>query len=426
MQVDLVTLYSEHRRRMPPLAYILRPEKLDDFVGQKQIVGQDSWLRNAIKSDHLTSMVFFGPPGTGKTTLARIIANTTSFRFVQINAVLGTIKLLKIELEKANEDAKSGKRTIIFIDEIHRFNKAQQDVLLPYVERGDIILIGATTENPSFTVISPLISRSKVLVFNRFEKEELAEILNRALKKYPKLKIDSGARDILLSESNGDARILLNALEDLVSQGNSITKKTIEKSNILKVLKYDKTGEEHYNIISALHKSMRDSDPDAAVYWMMRMLEAGEDPLYVARRLIRFASEDIGIADPHALLVATAAYQACHFIGMPECDVILAQAAVHLSLSPKSNSLYKAVLSTRADIRQFGNLDVPMNIRNAPTKLMKKMGYGKDYKYAHDFERAEVNQQHLPERLKGKRYYEPTDRGLEKKAKEKLDERRPS
>jgi putative ATPase len=253
------------------------------------------------------------------------------------------------------------------------------------------------------------------LVFDRLEKEDLAQILDRALKKFPKLKIDGEAREILLSESNGDARVLLNALEDLESQGNSVTKKMIERSNILKVLKYDKTGEEHYNIISALHKSMRDSDPDAAVYWMMRMLEAGEDPLYVARRLIRFASEDIGIADPHALLVATAAYQACHFIGMPECDVILAQAAVHLSLSPKSNSLYKAVLGSRSDIRKFGNLDVPMNIRNAPTKLMGQIGYGKGYKYAHDFENAKVDQQHLPDNLKGKKYYFPSDRGLEGK-----------
>jgi len=399
---------------MPPLAYILRPEKIEDFVGQKQIASPDSWLNRAIKKDQLTSMIFFGPPGSGKTTLAQIIAKSTKSNFIVVNAVMGSTKELKEHLKEAE---KTGQKTIIFIDEIHRFNKAQQDVLLPYVERGDIVLIGATTENPSFTVISPLISRSKVLVFNRLEKEDLEEILNRALKKYTRVKIDKEAKEILISESNGDARILLNAFEDLISQTKSVTKKTIEKSNILKVLKYDKTGEEHYNIISALHKSMRDSDPDAAVYWMMRMLEAGEDPLYIARRLIRFASEDIGIADPHALLVATAAYDACHFIGMPECDVILAQATVHLSLSPKSNSLYKAVSSARSDIRQFGNLDVPMNIRNASTKLMKQMGYGKNYKYAHNFEDAKVDQQHLPDKLKGKKYYFPTDRGLEGKLK---------
>lgn len=408
---------------MPPLAYILRPEKIEDFVGQKQIAGPGSWLNRAIKKDGLTSMVFFGPPGSGKTTLAQIIAKSTKSNFIVVNAVMGTTRELKEHLKEAE---KTGQKTIIFIDEIHRFNKAQQDVLLPFVERGDIVLIGATTENPSFTVISPLISRSKVLVFNRLEKEDLEKILNRALKNYPRVKFDKEAREILISESNGDARILLNAFEDLISQTKSVTKKTIEKSNILKVLKYDKTGEEHYNIISALHKSMRDSDPDAALYWMMRMLEAGEDPLYVARRLIRFASEDIGIADPHALLVATSAYDACHFIGMPECDVILAQAAVHLSLSPKSNSLYRAVQSTRSDIRQFGNLDVPMNLRNAPTKLMKQMGYGKNYKYAHEYKDAKIDQQHLPDELKGKKYYFPTERGLEKKVSDRLDKRSPA
>lgn len=397
---------------MSPLAYILRPKKIDDFVGQKQIVGKGSYLKRAIEKDQLTSMIFFGPPGSGKTTLAQIIAGATKSHFVVVNAVLGTTRELKEHLREA-ESRKQ--KTIVFIDEIHRFNKAQQDVLLPYVERGDIVLIGATTENPSFTVISPLISRSKVLIFNRLEKEDLKEILNRALKKYSKVKIDEKAREILINESNGDARVLLNAFEDLSSQSNTINKKTIEKTNILKVLKYDKTGEEHYNIISALHKSMRDSDPDAAVYWMMRMLEAGEDPLYIARRLIRFASEDIGIADPHSLLVATAAYDACHFIGMPECDVILAQAVVHLSLAPKSNSLYKAVLGARSDIRRFGNLDVPLNIRNAPTKLMGEMGYGKGYKYAHNFKGAKVWQQHLPEKLKGKKYYLPSTRGFEGK-----------
>jgi putative ATPase len=402
-----------------PLAHEIRPKILKDFVGQEHLTSKDSWLRLAIEKDVLSSIIIFGPPGSGKTTLAHIVAQATRSRFVQINAVLGTTKELRKELEVAKEDAKTGKKTIIFIDEIHRFNKAQQDVLLPYVERGEIVLIGATTENPSFTVISPIISRSKVLVLNRLEKNHLEQILTRALRKFPRLKIDKQARDILTESSNGDARILLNSVEDLAGQMTVISKKSIEKSNILKVLKYDKTGEEHYNIISALHKSMRDSDPDGAVYWMLRMLDAGEDPLYIARRLVRFASEDIGIADPHALLVAVAAYDACHYLGLPECDVHLAQAVVHLSLSPKSNSLYKSVQSARSDIKKFGNLDVPKHLRNAPTRLMKEWGYGKGYKYAHNFENAKVGQEHLPEKLKGRKYYFPTDRGLEKRIKER-------
>lgn len=396
-----------------PLAHDIRPKLLDEFVGQQHLVGKESWLRRAIENDQLSSIILFGPPGSGKTTLAHIVARTTKARFVQINAVLGTTRELKKELEVAKEDIKKNKRTIIFIDEIHRFNKAQQDVLLPSVEQGEIVLIGATTENPSFTVISPVISRSKVLVLNRLEKEHLEKILDRALKEFPRLKIDNQAREILIEASNGDARILLNSIEDLSRQMNVISKKSIEKSNILKVLKYDKTGEEHYNIISALHKSMRDSDADGAVYWMLRMLDAGEDPLYIARRLVRFAAEDIGIADPHALLVAVAAYDACHYLGLPECDVHLAQAVIHLSLAPKSNSLYKAVGNARTDIRKFGNLDVPKHLRNAPTRLMKDWGYGKGYKYAHNFENAKVDQEHLPDKIKNHKYYFPTDRGLE-------------
>jgi putative ATPase len=270
-------------------------------------------------------------------------------------------------------------------------------------------------------VISPLISRSKVLAFNRLENKDLAKIIERLKKKFPKIKIDDEAEKILIEASNGDARLLMNAFEDLSANYSSISKKSIEKSNLLKVLKYDRNGEEHYNIISALHKSMRDSDPNASVYWMMRMIEAGEDPLYVARRLIRFAAEDIGLADPHALLVAKAAYDSCHYIGLPECDVILAETVIYLSVAPKSNACYKAVLETRADIRRFGNLDVPKNIRNASTKLMKEWGYGKGYKYAHDFEGAQVDQVHLPEELKNKKYYQPTDRGIEARIKDKLD-----
>jgi putative ATPase len=404
-----------------PLANELRPESLDDFVGQEQVIGKSGWLRRSIQNDQLSSMIFFGPPGTGKTTLAHIISNTTKSKFIPINAVLGTVKLLKVELEEAIKNKAEGNKTIIFVDEIHRFNKAQQDVLLPYVERGDITLIGATTENPSFTVISPLISRSKVLVFNRLENEDLAKIIERLKNKFPRVKIDPEAEKILIEASNGDARLLMNAFEDLSANYSSISKKSIEKSNLLKVLKYDRNGEEHYNIISALHKSMRDSDPNASVYWMMRMIEAGEDPLYIARRLIRFAAEDIGLADPHALLVANSAYDSCHYIGLPECDVILAETVIYLSVAPKSNACYKAVLESRADIRKFGNLDVPKNIRNASTKLMKEWGYGKGYKYAHDFEDAKVDQVHLPEELKNKKYYQPTDRGIEARIKNKLD-----
>ena len=397
------------------MAHQIRPKTLAGFVGQKHLVGPGSWLKKAIERDQLTSMILFGPPGSGKTTLAYIVAQATRTRFVKISAVLGTVKELKVELAAAEQASRLGQRTIVFIDEIHRFNKAQQDVLLPYIESGAVVLIGATTENPSFEVIAPLTSRAKVLTLNRLEIEDLEQVLDRALLELKGVKIDSQARREILEAAGGDARILLNLLEDLAALEKKITKKTLERAKVSKILKYDKGGEEHYNIISALHKSMRDSDPDAAVYWLMRMLEAGDDPLYIARRLIRFASEDIGIADPHALLVATAAYEASHFIGLPECDVILAQAAIHLCLAPKSNACYKAVLGVRADIKRFGNLDVPLHIRNAPTRLMKEWGYGKGYKYAHNFKGAKVEQEHLPAKLKGRKYYQPTDRGLERR-----------
>jgi len=386
----------------------LRPEKLEEFVGQAHLVGGKSWLKEAIKYDQLSSIILFGPPGSGKTTLANIISKATKSNFVRINAVLGTVKLLRQELVLAVENRLKGGKTVIFIDEIHRFNKAQQDLLLPYVERGDIVLIGATTENPSFTVISPLISRSKVLMLERLEEEDLEKILDNALSKIKKIKISNEARKILIANSNGDARILLNSLEDLALRGKEINKKLINNTNFVKTLKYDKSGEEHYNIISALHKSMRSSDPDAALYWMARMIDAGEDPLYIARRLIRFASEDIGIADPHALMVAINVYNACHFIGLPECDVCLAEAVIYLSVAPKSRATNDALSSVRQDIKRLGNLDVPFNIRNAPTRLMRDLGYG-----------SKKTSDNLPQKIKNSKYYCPTDRGIEGRIKNK-------
>ncbi len=390
-----------------PLAEDLRPQSLDEFIGQNHLISGASFLKNAINKDQLSSIILFGPPGSGKTTLANIISKSTKANFVQINAVLGTTKKLREELEiaKANKPSK----TIIFIDEIHRFNKAQQDVLLPYIEKGDIVLIGATTENPSFTVISPLISRSKVLMLNRLQEEDLNKILDKAVLKLGKISIDDEARKLIVENSNGDARILLNTIEDLVAQSKKIDKKLIEKSKFIKVLKYDRAGEEHYNIISALHKSMRASDPDAAVYYLARMLDAGEDPLYIARRLIRFSSEDIGVSDPHALMIATSAYNACHFIGMPECDVVLSEAVIYLSVAPKSRSCDEAIGRARKDIKQFGNLDVPLNLRNAPTSLMKDLGYG-----------SKGSSDRLPDKIKNHKYYFPTDHGIEKRIKDKL------
>jgi putative ATPase len=388
-----------------PLSETLRPKKIEEFIGQSHIVGGDSWLKSAIKGDNFSSIILFGPPGSGKTTLANIISNSTKSNFVRINAVLGTVKILKQELEKAKEKKLEGLKTVIFIDEIHRFNKAQQDLLLPYVEKGDIVLIGATTENPSFTVISPLLSRSKVLMLERLQEQDLKKILRSALKQL-QVSVTKEAEKILINESNGDARILLNSLEDLSLRSKKIDKELIEKSNFIKILKYDKSGEEHYNIISALHKSMRSSDPDAAVYWVARMIDAGEDPLYIARRLIRFASEDIGVADPHALLIATSAYNACHYIGLPECDVCLAETAIYLSLAPKSRASNDALKNAREDIRKFGNLDVPFNIRNAPTRLMKELGYG-----------SKTGNDNLPDKIKNKKYYYPSEHGIEGRLK---------
>ena len=394
-----------------PLADQMRPESLKDFFGQEEIIGKDSLLKKAIESDQVPSIILWGPPGSGKTTLAFIIAKKTKSEFIQISAVSSGIKDLKEIIVRAKESKRLGQSTILFIDEIHRWNKKQQDALLPHVEKGTIVLIGATTENPSFEVISALLSRCRVFVLKSLTSEQIKKILQKAIKNKKKglgdleLKISSKVLELLAQMSNGDARIALNVLEYAASlaEDKKITKELIKQAFQKSHLMYDKNGEEHYNIISALHKSMRGSDPDAALYWLARMLEAGEDPLYIARRIVRFASEDIGLANSRALEQAVSAYQACHFIGMPECNVILAQAVVYMAKCKKSNDLYTAYQKASQDVKEFGNLPVPLHIRNAPTKLMKDLNYGKDYKYSPDYDYQE-KQEYLPEKLKEKKY----------------------
>ncbi|HBY58054.1 MAG TPA: AAA family ATPase [Candidatus Atribacteria bacterium] len=418
-----------------PLADRIRPERLEDFLGQEEIIGPGKPLRKAIEKDELQSIILWGPPGSGKTTLARIIAKMTKTHFVPFSAAISGVPALRKIIKEAQDRRRyRNQRTILFVDEIHRFNKAQQDAFLPYVEDGTIILIGATTENPSFEVISPLLSRSTVYILEPLSKEDLKKILEKALVdkerglgKY-KVKLEPEVLDFIIELAYGDARIALNILEFAVittkpdnQNIRNINLKTIEEVVQKRCLRYDKTGEEHYNIISALHKSMRDSDPDAAIYWVARMLEAGENPLYVARRLVRFASEDIGNADPQALQVAVAAMQAVHFLGMPEANLALAQAATYLAYAPKSNALYKGYQLAQEDIKKWGPLPVPLVIRNAPTSLMKDLGYGKGYKYAHNFEGGYIVQEHFPKELKGRRYYFPTDRGFEKEIKQRLE-----
>jgi len=417
-----------------PLASLMRPKTLEEFFGQTDLMGKGKTLQKLIESDQVHSMIFYGPPGVGKTTLAQVIAEKTASRFVTISAVTAGVPDLRKIIDEAEEFRRLGNPTILFVDEIHRFNKSQQDFLLPYTERGTVILIGATTENPSFEVNSALLSRAQVFVFKALEEGALEGIAKRALQKIGelyksehgrivKLELEEEAMGFLIGFANGDARNLLNTLEVILKVADVWPVAVAEIRQILqkKNLRYDKKGEEHFNIISALHKSMRDSDPDGALYWMMRMLEGGEEPLYIARRLIRFASEDIGMADPHALLVAVAAKEACHFNGMPECEVNLAQAVVHLAMAPKSNALYCAVGEIKKTIKELGNLDVPLHIRNAPTKLMKEWGYGKGYKYAHNFQGGIVNQQHLPDQLKNQKFYHPTNRGVEARIKARLD-----
>lgn len=397
------------KSRQTPLADRMRPKSLEQFFGQEKIVGKGKMLRQAIESDSVPPMIFWGPPGSGKTTLAYIVANSTNSDFVQISAVTSGVADLRQVIIRAEENKKIGKSTILFIDEIHRWNKAQQDALLPHVEKGTIILIGATTENPSFEVRGALLSRCRVFVLDRLDKEHIRKIIDQALSDKDnglgkeKIKISDKVKDLIADFSNGDARNALNVLEYAASISTSIDEKAVKEAFQKSHLLYDKDGEEHYNIISALHKSMRGSDANAALYWLARMLEAGEDPLYVARRLVRFASEDIGLANSRALEQAVAAYQACMFIGMPECNVILAQAVVYMAKCKKSNDLYRAYGQAAKDVKKYGNLPVPLHIRNAPTQLMKDLDYGKDYKYSPDFEYQE-EQEYLPEELKNKKY----------------------
>ncbi len=401
-----------------PLAEVMRPETLEDFVGQEELVGEGSALRTLLELDAIPSMIFWGPPGVGKTTLARIIAGMTKSRFVPLSATTSGIADLKEAVRVARERlAMHGERTIVFVDEIHRWNKAQQDSFLPHVEDGTVILIGATTENPSFEINSALLSRSKVFVMKALEPEQLESVLKRAIKaiktrgKYPyAIKADPKALTYLSRMANGDARAALNALEIAIRSVKPDAKAVVhlKKEGLEKALQkthllYDRQGEEHYNIISALHKSMRGSDAGAAIYWLGRMLEAGEDPLYCARRMVRFASEDVGLADPNALVQAMAAYQATHVIGMPECNVILAQCAAYLARAPKSVAVYEAYKEVQRDIRERPNEGVPLHLRNAPTKLMKEVGYGKGYKYNPAFKEP-VDQTYLPESLQGKNY----------------------
>lgn len=406
-----------------PLAERMRPKELEDYVGQTEIIGEDSSIKRMIETDNVTSMIFWGPPGVGKTTLAKIIAHKTKSSFHELSAVTSGIKEVKEIFEIAKINRMNGTKTILFVDEIHRFNKSQQDAFLPYVESGDIILIGATTENPSFEVNSALLSRAKVYVLKSLDKEDIIGILKKAKNRYYSyMNFDDECFELIANISNGDARAALNTLENVV---NTVGKKNVEKTDLEKVLQsktfmYDKNGEEHYNLISALHKSMRNSDPDAALYYTARMLEAGENPLYVVRRLVRFASEDVGMANPNALVQAVSTYQAVNLIGMPECNVNIAQLVVYLSCSPKSNSLYVAYEEVKKDAIDTANVKVPLHLRNAVTKLDEELDYGKGYQYAHDNISGVTNMTCLPEQLKNKKYYRPTSHGSEKNIQEVL------
>ena len=408
-----------------PLAERMRPATLDDFVGQEHVLGPGKPLRRQIESDQLTSIILWGPPGVGKTTLAQIIARMTRSEFLPFSAVLSGIKEIKSVMADAERLRKLGRRTILFVDEIHRFNRAQQDAFLPYVERGDIILIGATTENPSFEVNAALLSRSKVYMLRPLNDDEVVVLLRRALPAVKAQASDDVLEQIALS-ANGDARSAYNTLEVAAASapGGVITEQAISDAQGRKVLLYDKTGEEHYNVISALHKSVRSSDPDAALYWLARMLESGEDRMYIARRVVRMAVEDIGLADPRALEQCMAMQQAVHFLGIPEGDLALAQAVLYLAVAPKSDAAYQALNLVTEEVRGGRAEPVPMQLRNAPTRSMKAWGYGGGYQHAHQFEDAVNQMECLPDSLAGRRWYYPTERGVEKRIKERIEELR--
>ncbi len=419
-----------------PLAARMRPQGFADFVGQEHLIAQGKVLRNSIEGDHMPSIILWGPPGSGKTTLAHIIAGVTRSHFCPLSAVsAGVADLRRVVSEARERRGMQQQRTILFIDEIHRFNKSQQDAVLPYVEDGTVTLIGATTENPSFEVIAPLLSRCRVFTLKPLNDDQVRLIIERALQDSERglgalrVKMEPDALDFIVSMASGDARVALNALEPAAlatppdGEGHRrITLATIEDAIQHRALLYDKGGDEHFNLISAMHKSLRGSDPDAGLYWLGRMLEAGEDPMYIARRLVRFASEDVGMADPRALMVAVAAQQAVHFIGMPEGSLALAETVVYLATAPKSNSLYAAYSEVQRDVQRTGHAPVPLHLRNPVTPFMRDEGYGRGYKYAHDFEGHFVEQQNLPDALKDKRYYNPSEQGYEKTVGERLKE----
>ena len=430
--MEQMTLFDE-RQEMVPLATRLRPSSREEFAGQEHLLGKGKILRQLIEKDQISSMIFWGPPGVGKTTLASIIAGRTKAEFINFSAVTSGIKEIRSVMEAAEMSRRMGRKTLLFVDEIHRFNKAQQDAFLPYVEKGSIILIGATTENPSFEVNAALLSRCRVFVLKALGEEDILRLLKHALESpkgfgMQRVQIEEPQLLAIASFANGDARTALNTLEMVVLNGEiladgtiHVTKEGMEQCISRKSLLYDKTGEEHYNLISALHKSMRNSDPDAAIYWMCRMLEGGEDPLYIARRLIRFASEDVGMADSRALQVAVAAYQACHFLGMPECDVHLTHAVVYLAMAPKSNTLYTACEECKRDVKERRAEPVPLVLRNAPTSLMKELNYGKGYEYAHDTEEKLTHMQCMPDSMADRTYYHPGDQGEEKAVRDRLE-----